>query len=140
MSTISTVGIYLTEDERKHLTRLCDELEAFEESALRNSEGPEAQTRAAERAALRKLMFLPAASALDFDRVHGVVATAVRDRTACVAGWDGFSPGSIDRMIEDIATRVANALGARRADRDDDVSTALPPADSPSSNQTRSPR
>lgn len=63
MTTIPTVGIFLTEDERRHLTRLCDELEALEESALRRSEGPEAETRAAERAALRKLMHLPAGSA-----------------------------------------------------------------------------
>lgn len=139
MSTISTVGIYLTEDERKHLTRLCSELEVLEESALRSQEGPEAQTRAAEQAALRKLMYLPAASALDFDRVHDVVAMAVRDRTASVAGWDGFSPGSIDRMIEHIATRVANALGAVKG-QDSTISTALPPADSSSSDQTRSRR
>jgi hypothetical protein len=62
--TIATVGVFLTEDERGHLTRLCTELEVLEESALRNREGPEAKTRAAEQAALRKLMELPADVAL----------------------------------------------------------------------------
>ncbi len=62
MTTITTVGIFLTEDERRHLTRLCNELDVMEERALRSNEGPEAQTRAAEQAALRKLMGLPAVS------------------------------------------------------------------------------
>jgi len=56
--TISTVGVFLTEDERGHLIRLCNELEVQEEDALRCKEGPEAQTRSAERAALLKLMGL----------------------------------------------------------------------------------
>lgn len=83
-ATITTVGIFLTEDERRHLIRLCNELEVMEESAQRRHEGPEAQTRAAERAALRKLMGLPAANAFSTattDReqlVAEVVATAKR--------------------------------------------------------------
>jgi len=61
--TIATVGIFLTEDERRHLTNLCNELEAREFAARRRNEGSEAQTRAAEQAALRKLMRLPAKNA-----------------------------------------------------------------------------
>ncbi len=50
-------------DERSHLTRLCNELETREQVGRRGSEGPEAQTRAAEQVALRKLMNLPARTA-----------------------------------------------------------------------------
>lgn len=45
-------------------------------------------------------MHLPSAPALDFDRAHDIVAKAIRDRTANVAGWVS---GSIGRMIEDVA-------------------------------------
>jgi hypothetical protein len=56
-----------------------------------------------------------AAVAADRERVIAVVREAVRDRVACVAGWDGFSPGSIQRMTEDIATRVAERLATATA-------------------------
>lgn len=60
---IDTVGVHLTEDERRHLLNLCRELELREESAVRRSEGPEAETLAAERAALSRLMLLPGRAA-----------------------------------------------------------------------------
>lgn len=58
--TVTTVGIYLTQDEREHLTRLATDLEIREEMALRCHEDPEAAEYAAQAAALRKLMYLPA--------------------------------------------------------------------------------
>lgn len=44
------------------------------------------------------------------ERVRDAVRREVLDRTACVAGWDGFLPGSIKRMADDIANRVADRL------------------------------
>lgn len=62
-NTITTVGVYLTEDERRLLTMLANDLEESARSALRCNEGPEAQTYGATREALHKLMHLPATSA-----------------------------------------------------------------------------
>jgi len=53
-----------------------------------------------------------AAQSASAERVREVVRREVLDRTACVAGWDGFLPGSIKRMADDIANRVAAQLSA----------------------------
>lgn len=50
------------------------------------------------------------AAQISADRVRDAVRREVLDRTACVAGWDGFLPGSIKRMADDIANRVADRL------------------------------
>lgn len=55
---IDTLGIYLTEQERRHISSVLSDLEAREESSLRCNEGPEAETYAAEHEALKKLMYL----------------------------------------------------------------------------------
>lgn len=52
-------------------------------------------------------------SSVGMEEFRSVVETIVRARVACVAGWDGFSHGSVDRMISDIVTQVANTLGPR---------------------------
>jgi len=57
----------------------------------------------------------------DKERVRDIVRREVLDRTACVAGWDGFSPGSIERMASDIANRVADQLALG----DDTISVPL---------------
>lgn len=77
--TIETVGIYLTEDQRRLLTSLVSDLEIREESALHRNEGPEAQTYAATREALRKLMHLPVSRAANVDRVRSVVLKIAGD-------------------------------------------------------------
>lgn len=46
------------------------------------------------------------------ESVRGFVKRVVTARVACVAGWNGFEPGSIERMTADIADRVAEGLGA----------------------------
>lgn len=76
-NVIETVGIYLTEDERRLLTSLASDLECREESALRRSEGAESQTYAATRDALHKLMYLPASSAVVAERLRYMVTRAV---------------------------------------------------------------
>lgn len=55
------------------------------------------------------------ASAVGADEFRTVVETIVRSRVACVAGWDGFAHGSVERMVSDIAAQVANSLGPRPA-------------------------
>lgn len=70
---------------------------------------PAACQRAANALRIARWVLEHRASA-DATRVRQVVTEVVRDRIACVAGWDGFSPGSIDRMIGDIADRVAAKL------------------------------
>lgn len=50
------------------------------------------------------------------ESVRGFVRRVVTARVACVAGWSGFEPGSIERMVADIADRVAEGLGAPMAD------------------------
>jgi hypothetical protein len=65
-AAIETVGIYLTEDERRLLTALASDLEC------KGAFAPEAQIYAATRDALRKLMHLPAA-----DRVSAEVGLVV---------------------------------------------------------------
>lgn len=102
MTTITTVGIHLTEDERRLLTQLASDLEIREESALRRSDGPEATMEAlrhaATEAALRKLMYLPAVTA---ERVREVV------REACELA-QSYNPDAADRRRWDsIADRVA---------------------------------
>ncbi len=52
-----------------------------------------------------------AAQSASAERVRSVVRETLHARIACVAGWDGFSPGSINRMVEDVADRVASQLG-----------------------------
>lgn len=97
--TIATVGVFLTEDERRHLTNLCNELEAMEESARRRNEGPEAQTRTAERAALRKLMHLPVASSAGF------VPTS-QEREILGRIHDGAPPVHIGDLTQRLAKRI----------------------------------
>lgn len=58
----------------------------------------------------RRLLAVLDDAAMDHDLVRRTVKAIVRDRVACVAGWDGFERGSIDRMIDDIANRAAEAL------------------------------
>jgi hypothetical protein len=103
-NAIETVGIYLTEDERRLLTSLANDLEVREESALRRSEGPEAKTYGATREALRKLMYLPAASAASAERVRAAVRKAIA----------GFADGALvtpnDRYAAGIADRVVTLL------------------------------
>lgn len=112
MSGIETVGVYLTEDERRLLTSLASELEIREESALRCSEGSEAKTYAATSAALRKLMYLPAAQAVDSARARAVVyeAIAVRLCTTSLASMNAYQLGGISRDIADhVVTLLAGA-------------------------------
>lgn len=101
---IETVGIYLTEDERRLLTSLASDLECREESALRCSEGPEAQTYGATREALRKLMHLPAACAASAERVRAAV------RKAIAGSADGALVTPNDRYAASIADRVVSEL------------------------------
>lgn len=51
------------------------------------------------------------------DEMRAFVARTVRDRVACVSGWSGFEAGSIDRMIDQIADRVADGLGPPAAEQ-----------------------
>jgi len=103
--TTITVGIYLTEDERRHLTNLCNELEAMEESAQRRSEGSEAATRAAEQAALRKLMNLPAASAAQAQAQAGFVPT---DTDCATLGriYDAAPPVHVGDLTRRLVQRI----------------------------------
>lgn len=52
---VTTVGVFLTEDERRHLIRLCGELEARDGIDRHGGDNPQAR----QLAALRKLMGLP---------------------------------------------------------------------------------
>lgn len=83
MSIVDTVGIFLTEDERRHLTNLATDLEVREQSSLRSSEGQEAATYAAEREALLRLMYIPVSAvdaAIASDREQLVSAMQFRAR------------------------------------------------------------
>ncbi len=52
---VETVGIFLTEQERRHISNILTDIEILQESAQRRNEVPEAGTYAAEHAALFKL-------------------------------------------------------------------------------------
>lgn len=78
LPVVTTVGIYLTEQERRYVTNVLNDLQVREHAAIRACEGPEAQTYAAEYAALKKLMHLPAAcNALGNEDIYGRVHSAV---------------------------------------------------------------
>lgn len=106
-SAIETVGIYLTEDERRLLTSLASDLECREESALRRSEGPEAQTYGATREALRKLMHLPAVQAVDAARMRSVVRGVAFEEIDLKTTWP---TNRIEPLAEAIADRVVTLL------------------------------
>jgi hypothetical protein len=58
--TIDTVGIYLSAKERHHLSEIVADLESKEEKAIREFRTVDATDYAEKRAALTKLMYLPA--------------------------------------------------------------------------------
>jgi hypothetical protein len=84
---IETVGIYLTEDERRLLISLASDLECDAEF-VRGSSAPEAAKYAATREALRKLMHLPAAPAGtddELERLRGEVSALTTRRDELLA-------------------------------------------------------
>jgi len=124
---VKTVGIYLTEQERRHITSIASDLEIREEAALRASDGPESETYAAEHAALTKLMNLPAAIAADKERVRAVVS----DAAEFVLGSDiDVRVGNMDstRLADAIADRVAKQLATTDEARFPTVWRASAPA------------
>lgn len=97
MTTTPTVGIFLTEDERRHLTNLCNELEARDGIARHGGDNPQAR----QLAALRKLMHLPAASAAAVEPVPS--RTEIANRRAGRLDLD-----DLERLVDD---RVPLASG-----------------------------
>ena len=106
---ITTVGVYLTEDERRLLTMLANDLDAREESALRRSEGPEAQTYSATREALSKLMHLLATQAVDAERMR---ATTKEYAIKIIGGYlgAGLNSATTEVVAEAIADCVVTLL------------------------------
>lgn len=113
---VDTVGVYLTEQERRHVTNVLNDLEVREQAAIRSREGPEAATTAAEHAALKKLMYLPAVAAVaaNKERVREVVRIAIADEVGGPIGEYGTA--RIDcESVDRIATRAAEQLATTAA-------------------------